>query len=147
MQVWFIKKSCEIHCREVSVKRKDFGYTEMNVFGEKIELWCCVGLKAKERKEKQLVVISFACMPCEPTFIRHDDIRTTIDYKPIYSGIMALGRSNRSRRLIETLAHEVALICFKNKKVEQVAVSVQKPNKLPGCKSVGVEILFKRKGV
>ena len=120
-----------------------FTSTGTTVFIENLELRCRVGKHAPERKTLQTVIVDVAC-EVSPAAISSDFMRASVDYVPIVSGIKALGDESKSRKLIETLAEEIAKICFQDPKVSKATITIRKPKKLPGVEAVGVTRTFTR---
>jgi dihydroneopterin aldolase len=123
---------------------------KLTVFAQRIagEFW--VGHKAEERRHPQQLIIDFSCQrycykPRIGIIIDDRNISTTIDYAPMIWQIKTeLQDPKRCRRLIETLAEEIAEICFRNKHVRKVKVRVRKPNKIAFCAAVGIQMEFTR---
>lgn len=101
-----------------------------------------VGLHAPERESLQTVYIDIDCTLAEPE-VFGEDLANSIDYAPIVEQIRS-ACVYRERRLVETLAREIADICFKHPHAAEVRVTVLKPKKLPGCEAVGVTTTFAR---
>jgi 7,8-dihydroneopterin aldolase/epimerase/oxygenase len=102
-----------------------------------------VGLHADERGELQPVSIDITC-ELSRAEVPGDDLGNSLDYVPLVRSVRRIA-AEQSRRLIETLAEEVALVCFGLSGVESVTVSVSKPQKLDRCAAVGVTRTFTRK--
>ena len=115
---------------------------ETTILVEDLEIEAYVGQHAPEREQLQTVVISIACSLKDP-IVSADAIENTFDYLPIVTEVKALAVAGK-RRLIETLAEEIALLCLNSSKAESVVVSIRKPNKLPGVKAVGITRTFKK---
>lgn len=113
------------------------------VFVEGLALSCYVGVPDEERNTPQTVLIDIACTARSPR-VEGDEIDATVDYAPIVRKVRALGVSTRKRKLIETLAEEIAAICFEDSRVAIAEVTIRKPRKLPDCDAVGVRRTFER---
>jgi dihydroneopterin aldolase len=62
-----------------------------------------------------------------------------VDYSRVVDGIVRLVQSEHVN-LIETLAERIAIQCLADSRVEGVRVRIEKPDILPSCRSVGIEI-------
>lgn len=120
-----------------------FTSTHTTVLVEDLRLEAFVGQHAPEREQTQVVSVGITCTLIDPD-VKDDDLDTSFDYVPIVEEVKALALS-RKRRLIETLAEEIAEACFANVRVATVVVSVRKPHKLPAVAAVGIERTFERR--
>lgn len=68
-----------------------------------------------------------------------DKLEDTVNYKQLKNDIITLAEGNRYQ-LIERMAEAIAQLCLKEKLVQQVCVSVDKPGALRFARSVGVEV-------
>lgn len=116
--------------------------TSTVVHVEDLHLEAYVGLHAPEREQLQTVAVDVSCTLEEPR-VMDDDLAQSVDYIPIVEKVKALALT-RKRRLIETFAEEIAEACFENARVKSVVVSVRKPYKLPGTRSVGITRTFEK---
>lgn len=110
------------------------------VYVERLDLLAYVGIGAKERRMPQRVVIDLCC---QVDLGAQDELSATFDYAPVVKEVKSLCLEN-DRKLIETLAQEIARACFADARVTKVRVSVAKPRKLPGCDAVGTTRTFRR---
>ena len=110
---------------------------------EGLEVRAFVGLHAPERNRPQIVVVDIDCTLEKPE-VKSDDLLQSADYGPIAEKVRALALV-RSRRLIETLAEEIAQVCLENSRVRECRIRVRKPRKLSGCEFVGITRTFFRK--
>jgi dihydroneopterin aldolase/D-erythro-7,8-dihydroneopterin triphosphate epimerase len=107
-------------------------------------LRCIIGTNESERKEKQDVIINVILWSDLTEATKTDDIHKTVDYKEITKDIIKLVE-NSAFFLVETLAEKIARLCLQNAKVNKVKVTVEKPGALRFARSVGVEIVRKKK--
>ena len=70
---------------------------------------------------------------------KSDRLADVLDYGKVVDGISRLVQSEHVN-LIETLAERIAASCLADRRVESVRVRIEKPDILPSCKSVGIEI-------
>jgi 7,8-dihydroneopterin aldolase/epimerase/oxygenase len=122
------------------------GFTCANttVFVSKLQIPAYVGLHAPERDALQMVEIDITCT-LKNANAEGDDLSQSVDYVPAVEAVRALALQKR-RRLIETLAEEIAVECFMQENTKSCEVSIRKPHKLPGTSSVGITRTFTRKG-
>lgn len=118
--------------------------TSTSVHIEGLMVSAYVGWGTEERSRTQKVRIDIVLELNEvDTFDNRLD--STVDYVPIAEAVRLLATTKR-RRLIETLAEEIADACFRNPKTQRAAVSIRKPQKLPSTDAVGITRTFIRKG-
>ena len=101
-----------------------------------------IGVPDEERAEAQTLLITVRMVPSQGFAGLGDEISHTIDYHAVTLEIQALAAA-RPRRLIETLAVEIAdhlLVCHP---LSSVAVSVEK-HILPDTECVAVHIERRR---
>lgn len=99
-----------------------------------------VGVGAAERDGLQKLLVDLECMLADAD-VCDDDLRHSADYVPIVDAVRTLC-VRKKRRLIETLAQEIAEVCFRQPRVREVRVGIRKPRKLVGCTAVGVTRVF-----
>lgn len=115
---------------------------ETNVLVEELLVEAYVGLHAPERDQLQPIAIDITCTLTEP-HISGDDLSLTFDYVPVVEQVRKLAIGQK-RRLIETLAEEIAALCLADSRVRSVVVSVRKPHKFSDVRAVGVTRTFQR---
>lgn len=120
-----------------------FHSTHTTVLVEDLQIEVFVGHHAPERSQVQVISLSISCELKNPE-VAHDDLEQSFDYVRLVANVKALALS-RARRLIETLAEEVAETCFACPRVKRAVVSIRKPHKLPAVEAVGVTRTFERK--
>ncbi|MES2931487.1 MAG: dihydroneopterin aldolase [Patescibacteria group bacterium] len=103
-----------------------------------------VGWGTKERSHSQNVRIDILLELDEASTL-DERLQSTVDYVPVAEAVRLLAATKR-RRLIETLAEEIAETCFRNANTQRATVSVRKPQKLPNSDAVGITRTFIRKG-
>jgi dihydroneopterin aldolase len=100
---------------------------------------CIIGFIDWERRVRQTVVVDLEM----PVDCRHaalsDEVADTLDYKKVAK--RALGFIGASEfKLVETLAHRLALLILEEFGVEWVRVSLNKPGAIRNSRDVGVVI-------
>jgi dihydroneopterin aldolase len=109
------------------------------VFVRDLEVVGRVGLLAHEIRYEQRVIVSIELSVVDTYDGRSDRLADVLDYAKIVEGITALIEGEHVY-LIETLAERIAAFCLMDERVTSVRVRVEKPDVLPSCKSVGIEI-------
>lgn len=91
-----------------------------------LEVFSKIGVPDQERKKAQRLLITIdARIPKVTKAARRDSIDDTVDYFLIYQGLHRIAKS-KPRRLLETLAEEIADFVLKDFKVSKVNVMVKK---------------------
>ena len=108
-----------------------------------LALRCIIGLYPDERKTKQDVLINVTMETDLRAAGKSDALKDTVDYKAIKLAILDFVEKS-SFNLIESLAEGIAAICLKDKRVQCVTVTIDKPGALRFARSVAVEITRNR---
>ncbi|HCI91008.1 MAG TPA: dihydroneopterin aldolase [Verrucomicrobiales bacterium] len=103
-----------------------------------LRLTCHVGVPDEERAQPQELLLHVRLHPFSDPQPLQDDITRTIDYHAVALHIEQLA-SERPRKLIETLAEDIAASVVENFSVSRVAIEIEKFI-LPNTRSVGVRI-------
>ncbi len=90
-----------------------------------LEVHFCVGVPAEERAQPQRLLLTVQMGQDFEAAAVHDDLRRTIDYFEVVQRLQSFGE-NRSWRLIETLAVEIADAVLREYHPRTVAVEVKK---------------------
>ena len=109
------------------------------VFLREVEVICSIGLHDFERAEKQRVLIDVEVRldpENEPTADTVDD---TLDYDQVREAVISLAEAQHYD-LQETLARRIFDAISALKDVEGVAVTTQKPDVYPNCKTVAYRL-------
>jgi len=100
---------------------------------------CIIGFIDWERRVKQTVVLDLEL----PVDCRHaaltDEVADTLDYKKVAKRVLAFVEAAEFK-LVETLAHRVALLILEEFPVEWVRVALIKPGAIRNSRDVGVVI-------
>jgi len=100
---------------------------------------CIIGFIDWERRVRQTVVVDLE-MPvdCRQAALT-DEVADTLDYKKVAKRALEfIGASEF--KLVETLAHRLALVILEEFGVEWVRISLNKPGAIRNSRDVGVEI-------
>ena len=109
------------------------------VFLREVEVICSIGLHDFERAEKQRVLIDVEVRldpENEPTADTVDD---TLNYDQVREAVISLAEAQHYD-LQETLARRIFDAISALKDVEGVAVTTQKPDVYPNCKTVAYRL-------
>ena len=100
---------------------------------------CIIGFIDWERRVKQTVVLDIEL----PVDCRHaartDEVADTLDYKKVAKRVLAFVEASEFK-LVETLAHRLALVILDEFGVEWVRITVNKPGAIRSSRDVGVVI-------
>jgi 7,8-dihydroneopterin aldolase/epimerase/oxygenase len=100
---------------------------------------CIIGFIDWERRVRQTVVLDIEL----PVDCRHaalsDEVADTLDYKKVAKRVLAFIEASEFK-LVETLAHRVALLVLEEFGVAWVRISLNKPGAIRSSRDVGVVI-------
>ena len=114
------------------MKEKD----QIFIRGQKVS--CHIGVPDQERSEPQELIIHTRFSSSASSKTLEDDIDQTIDYHAVYLRIDEVA-SSQPRKLIETLAEDLAAMILSEFSVTEVSVEIEKFI-LPNTQCVGVAI-------
>lgn len=109
------------------------------VFVRDLEIVASVGLLEHEKRYEQRIIVSAELAVRDDYDGRSDRLADVVDYSKVVDGIVRLVQSEHVN-LIETLAERIAAHCLADSRVEGVRVRIEKPDVMPSCRSVGIEI-------
>jgi dihydroneopterin aldolase len=113
------------------------------VFVRDLEIVVSIGVLEHEKRYEQRVLIAVELIVRDGYDGQSDRLEQVLDYSKLIDGITLLVQS-RHFNLIETLAERVAAHCLADARVESARVRVEKPDIMPSCRSVGVEVERRR---
>jgi len=100
---------------------------------------CIIGFIDWERRVKQTVVLDIELpVDCRHAAIR-DEVTDTLDYKKVAKRVLAFIEASEFK-LVETLAHRVALLILAEFAVAWVRIALNKPGAIRNSRDVGVVI-------
>ena len=109
------------------------------IFLRGLEVECIIGFIDWERRVKQTVVLDLELpVDCATASLR-DEVEDTLDYKRVAKRVIAFVEASEFK-LVETLAHRLALLILEEFDVQWIRLSVNKPGAIRGSKDVGVSI-------
>lgn len=109
------------------------------IFIRDLELIGSVGVYEHEHRYEQRIVISLELLVDDAYDGVSDRVSAIYDYDLAIQAIKGTVNSGHFN-LIETLAERIAQVCLADKRVVAARVRVEKPDLLPACRGVGVEI-------
>lgn len=110
-----------------------------HVFVRDLEIVASVGLMEYEKRYEQRILVSVDLAVRDDYDGVSDRLADVLDYGKLVDDIARLVQSEHLN-LIETLAERIAVQCLGDSRVERVRVRIEKPEVLPSCRSVGIEI-------
>jgi dihydroneopterin aldolase len=113
------------------------------VFVRDFEIVASVGVFEHEKRYEQRILLSADLLVRDDYDGVSDRLEEVLDYSKLVEGIALLVQSEHVN-LIETLAERIARHCLADQRVESVSVRIEKPDALPMCRSVGIEIERRR---
>ncbi len=103
-----------------------------------------LGINAKERVQRQDILVNVVMWADTRPAARSDDIADAVNYRTVAKAIIE-HIENGQPFLVERLVDEIAQLCFEiDARIQAVEVSVEKPGALRFARSVGVRIFRKR---
>jgi dihydroneopterin aldolase len=109
------------------------------IFLRGLAVECIIGFIDWERLVKQTVVIDLELpVDCRNASIR-DEVEDTLDYKKVAKRVIAFVEASEFK-LVETLAHRLALLILEEFDVPWIRLSVNKPGAIRGSRDVGMSV-------
>ena len=100
---------------------------------------CIIGFIEWERRVKQTVVVDLELpVDCRRASVS-DDVADTVDYKKVAKRVLAFIEASEFK-LVETLAHRMAMLLLEEFSLEWVRICVNKPGAIRNSRDVGVVI-------
>lgn len=113
------------------------------VFVRDLEIVASVGVFEVEHRYEQRIVIDLDLAVTDDYDGLSERLADVLDYAHLVSEVEKVVQS-RHFKLIETLAERIAEVCLADSRVASARISVAKPDILPSCRSVGIEIERRR---
>ena len=109
------------------------------IFLRGLAIECIIGFIDWERRVKQTVVIDLELpVDCRDASIR-DEVEDTLDYKKVAKRVIAFVEASEFK-LVETLAHRLAVLILEEFGIAWVRLSINKPGAIRGSRDVGVSV-------
>ena len=100
---------------------------------------CVIGFIDWERRVRQTVVLDLELpVDCRRAAVS-DDVVDTVDYKKVAKRTLAFVEASEFK-LVETLAHRLAMLILEEFGIEWIRLSVNKPGAIRNSRDVGVTI-------
>ncbi len=115
------------------------------VFVHRLELMASVGIFEIERRYEQRIHVSVDLDVADDYDGVSDRLQDVLDYGSIIDAVREIV-AERHFNLIETLAERVAEACLADKRVAVARVAIAKPDIVPDCAEVGIEIERRQPG-
>ncbi|HVY41656.1 MAG TPA: dihydroneopterin aldolase [Hyphomicrobiaceae bacterium] len=109
------------------------------VFVRDLEVMGRVGIYEVERRYDQRILVSVDLEVADTYDGVSDRLRDVLDYEKLVERVRSIVEADHVN-LLETLAERIAQACFADIRVHTLRVRIEKPDILPGCRSVGIEI-------
>jgi dihydroneopterin aldolase len=100
---------------------------------------CIIGFIDWERRVKQTVVLDLELPVDCARAAASDEVADTLDYKKVAKRVLSFIEASEFK-LVETLAHRLALTVLEEFALPWVRISVNKPGAIRGSRDVGVTI-------
>jgi 7,8-dihydroneopterin aldolase/epimerase/oxygenase len=118
-------------------------YSGDRVFLRGLTAECIIGFIDWERRVRQTVVVDLEVpVDCARAALT-DEVADTVDYKKVAKRVLAFIEASEFK-LVETLAHRLALLLLEEFGLEWVRLQVNKPGAIRNSRDVGVTIERKR---
>lgn len=109
------------------------------VFIRDLELMASVGIFEIEKRYEQRIVVSVELDVIDDYDGYSDRLDSVLDYAGIVATVRSIVESAHFN-LIETLAERIAESCIGDARVLVARITIEKPDVLPGCRTVGISI-------
>ena len=108
-----------------------------------LEIMASIGVFEVEHRYEQRIVVNLDLRVRDDYDGKSERIADVVDYGALVAGVEQVVQS-RHFKLVETLAERIAENCLADARVLSVIVRLEKPDILPSCKAVGIEIERRR---
>jgi dihydroneopterin aldolase len=113
------------------------------VFVHDFEIIASIGVFEHEKRYEQRVLLSIDLDVRDDYDGVSDRLDDVLDYSKLVEGVARLVQREHVN-LLETLAERVAEYCLGDDRTLGIRVRIEKPDALPSCRSVGIEIARER---
>ncbi|HXF55511.1 MAG TPA: dihydroneopterin aldolase [Hyphomicrobiaceae bacterium] len=114
------------------------------VFVEALELVGSVGVYELERRYEQRIIVTLDLLVRDDYSGDSDELDRVYDYDRAISAIRSTVEGGHFN-LLETLAERIVDTCLADERVQEVRVRIAKPDVLPACRAVGIEVCRARR--
>lgn len=109
------------------------------VFIRDLEIMASIGVFEVEHRYEQRIVVNIDLSVRDDYDGVSERLDQVLDYAVLVGRVEAITHSGHTK-LIETLAERIATECLSDPRVLVARVRIDKPDILPSCRSVGIEI-------
>jgi dihydroneopterin aldolase len=109
------------------------------IFLRGLECHCIIGFIDWERRVKQKVVLDLEFPTNCAVASASDEVSDTVDYKRVAKRVLAYVEESQFQ-LIETLAHNLAMLLLEEFSLQWIRVSLNKPGAIRHSRDIGVSI-------
>jgi 7,8-dihydroneopterin aldolase/epimerase/oxygenase len=113
------------------------------VFVRDLEIMASIGVFEVEHRYEQRIVVNLDLQVRDDYDGHSEKLGQVLDYSVIVAKVEAIAHAGHVK-LIETLAERFADACLSDARVLEVRVQIEKPDIMPSCRSVGIEIIRQR---
>jgi dihydroneopterin aldolase len=109
------------------------------IFLRGLAVECIIGFIDWERRVKQTVIIDLEIpVDCSKAALS-DEVADTVDYKSVAKRVIGFVEASEFK-LVETLAHRMAMLVLEEFSLQWIRISVNKPGAIRGSRDVGVVV-------
>jgi dihydroneopterin aldolase len=113
--------------------------SERSIFIRGLELIASVGVYEHEKRYEQRLVVSLLLTVDDGYDGLSDRLEHVYDYDAAIAAVKGTVAEGHVH-LIETLAERIAARCLADPRVLKTRVRIEKPDVLPACRGIGIEI-------
>jgi dihydroneopterin aldolase len=117
--------------------------SERLIFIRGIELIASVGVYEHEKRYEQRLVVSLELTVDDAYDGSSDRLENVYDYDLAIAAVKTTVAEGHVH-LVETLAEKIAARCLADSRVVSTRVRIEKPDVLPACRAIGIEIERRR---
>lgn len=110
-----------------------------NIIIKDLKLNALIGIHPHEKNKKQKISINILIQAKDNFSNTNDDIKNVVSYENIVNDIKVLAKKGHTG-LLEVLADKISLICFKDSRVINSRIKIEKLEVFKETHSVGIEI-------
>ncbi len=125
--------------RDETALERTHGRSRRRVFVRDLEMMASVGIFEVEKRYQQRIVVSVELDIVDDYDGKSDRLDAVVDYGCVVAAIRNIVDGGHFH-LIETLAERIAESCLVDARVLVASISIEKPDILPGCRTVGIAI-------
>tara|TARA_Y100000590_G_scaffold386561_1_gene459466 strand:- start:106 stop:534 length:429 start_codon:yes stop_codon:yes gene_type:complete len=127
---------------ELKTKKKR-NSTKRKVFIKDFIIQEIIGIHQHEKIKKQMIKFNIAIDVNESVIPNENDIKSIIDYEKITIKLENLAR-RKKYNFLESLAEDSFKEIFEDKRINSIAIKIEKPEAIKNAHSVGVEVFKTR---